>query len=137
MLLMELQSLVLDGLPDLCCEPIVDVLNRAAATDREWKPFFERLLDVVIFLKSCKPMVQLHALLHSEHPPTLVIFGPNKATVDLRADCYDRIPVDEHPGLHLRLQIKRDGSKSTREVRTHELAEVARQIRLAFSLRDA
>jgi hypothetical protein len=136
---MELQSLVLDprGLPDLRFEPIADVLNRAAAADKEWKPFFERLLDVVIFLESCKPTVQLHALLHSEHPPTLVIFGPNKASVEIRADYFDRTPAEAHPGLHFRLQIKRDGSKLPREVRTRELAEVARQIRLAFSFRDA
>jgi hypothetical protein len=132
---MELLSLVLDR-PEIALEPMAAVIDRAAAADNEWKLFFERLHDVVIFLESCKPTTQLHALLASEHPPTLVIFGPNKASVDLRADHYDRTPVEEHPGLHFRLQVKRDGSKLTREVRTRELAEVAQQIRLAFSLRD-
>ena len=133
---MELQNLVLDDLPSIRYEPVADSLSRAANTDEAWQPFFQRLIEVVTFLKSCKPDVCLDALLLPDHPPKLAVHGPNKASVDLWADYYDRREVAAPSGLHFRMQIKRDGSKLTRDVRTSELNEVARQFRLAFSLHE-
>jgi len=138
---MELQSFSLDGLPNVRFESIEDVLVRAAATETGWRLFFERLVEAAVHLRSCKPAVRLNAFLLPDRPPKLHILGPNqpsiKSSIILWADYFDRTPVEAYAGLHFRLQIKRDGSKLSRDVRTAELGEVARQIRLAFSLRDA
>ena len=134
---MDLENLVLNELPNIRYEPITDSLSRAAITDGAWRPFYQRLIEVVTFLKSCKPAVRLDALLLSAPPPRISVHGPNKASVDLYADYYDRREITVPADFHFRLQITRDGSKLTRDIRTVEPSEVARQLRIAFGLRES
>ncbi len=132
---MQLVSLLLDEPTNLGDEPIADVLRRAVQADDASHPVIWRLLGLVSFLESYMPSVRLCAL-YLPNPPRLTIHGPNKASVILWVDYYDRCDVDVPSGLHFRLQIAREGSQLTRDVRTIELDEVARQIRVAFSLRE-
>ena len=116
-------------------EPISATLERALANTDKWRPHLERLAYIASYLKPTKPAVQLWGSFSPASPPTLTMIRRGTSIV-LWADCYDRVLPEEFAGLHFRLQISREGSKLTRDVRTTDPVEVARQIRLAFSLHE-
>jgi predicted DNA-binding antitoxin AbrB/MazE fold protein len=114
-------------------EPIEKALREAAASEPDWRPYVDRLIEIVQFLKSIEPAVRIYAVLN-ELPPRLFLSGTNECSMELWVDRFDG-PRSSGLGSHVRMQIRRNASVLTEDVRSQDLHEVSRQICEKFGLR--
>jgi len=138
-------------------EPVeVQLQQFAASGDATSRKLTGRLIELVRFLESeGPPSALIYASVFDFRPLILVLFKPDKSTIQtlprdprlitpgtsiqIQADYYDSSPPVDNgwPLLHYRLEIKREGSNRTLEIRTDDDKIVLERILATFGLKDA
>ena len=136
-------------------EPVEGQLQQFATSgDATSRQLTGRLIELVRFLESeGPPSARIHASVFNFRPLILVLFKPKESTlktlprdprlikpgtsIQIQADYYDSSPPtdDGCPVLHYRLEISREGSNRTLEIRTDDQSIVLQRILATFGLK--
>jgi hypothetical protein len=113
-----------------------DLEQLAECIASAWVGHVSMLLKLVKHLQSDGSNESYFGFVSStmQPPISMTLFSAPKrpkASIQIWADRFD-LPKDGDTSLHYRLQVRRDGSELTRDFRTPDAVEVAKQIRIAL-----
>ena len=118
-------------------QPLSDILRRLLgdALHNEFRPFIERLWELVVLLERDGSTVELFAAFsESMRHPEFTLFGSGSgASITVWCDSYAEAEGKPRE-LPYRITIRR-GSKFTRDLRTTEVSTAAKTIRATFGLK--
>ncbi|HEX3659743.1 MAG TPA: hypothetical protein VHV55_28405 [Pirellulales bacterium] len=114
-------------------EPEIEQL--AASAGEAAAPRFEKIFQLVRLLQSRGPPVLVSGIIFPRPPYKLTLIRGEGASVDVWIDAYDLDEAGE-AALHYRMQIRREGSKLSKDIRTADMNEADRRIRITLGIKD-